>query len=766
MTEKKMMTESEICMNYITPAINQAGWNKKRQMRREYYFTAGRIVVRGNMTKRKEGKKADYLLEYKANIPLAVVEAKNNKHSIGSGMQQALEYADNLDIPFVYSSNGDGFLEHDKTTGKEKELSLSEFPSPEKLWERYRAYKGYTEKEEEIVTQDYYYEQDGKTPRYYQRVAINRTIEAIAKGQDRILLVMATGTGKTFTAFQIIHRLWKAREKKRILFLADRNILIDQAMVNDFSPFDDIMQKVSRQNVDKAHEIYMALYQSMTGSEEWQETYKQFSPEFFDLVVIDECHRGSARADSAWREVLEYFDEATHIGLTATPKETNKVSNTEYFGEPIYTYSLKQGIDDGYLAPYKVVRVNLDKDLEGYRPTRGKLDKYGVPVEDREYNITDYDRNLILEKRTELVAKEVTNYLKPNNRYNKSIIFCVDIDHAERMRQALVNENSDLVQKNSKYVMRITGDNKQGKEQLDNFIDPASRYPTLVTTSKLLTTGVDAQTCKLIVLDANINSMTEFKQIIGRGTRIKEEYGKRFFTIMDFRGVTRKFADPEFDGEPEQEEEFEPGDSTGSGGNGDIIDDPEEPDDNGNVRYYLDDVEVHLISERVQYYDKDGKLVTESLIDYTRKNVREHYDTLNDFIRKWKSKDKKKAIIEELKNQGIFLEELKEEVSKEMDEFDLICHIAYDKPPLTRQERADKVEKSNYFAKYEEDAREVIKALLEKYRNDGVTDIETMKVLQLEKFKKIGSPKKIIKAFGSKKKYEEAIKELEEKLYA
>ncbi|SIQ42186.1 EcoAI/FtnUII family type I restriction enzme subunit R [Halanaerobium kushneri] len=771
MTDKKSMTESEICMNYITPAIKRAGWDKKRQIRREYYFTAGRIVVRGKATARKKGKKADYLLEYKSNFPLAVVEAKSNQHSIGSGMQQALDYAEILDVPFVYASNGDAFIEHDRTTGKVREISLSNFPSPKKLWDRYSDYKNYTEEEEEIVTQDYYYAQGGKTPRYYQRVAINRTVEAIAKGQDRIMLVMATGTGKTFTAFQIIHRLWKAREKKRILFLADRNILIDQAMVNDFNPFKDIMQKVDRKTVDKAHEIYMALYQSMTGSEEWQETYRQFSSDFFDLVVIDECHRGSARADSAWREVLDYFDDATHIGLTATPKETNKVSNTHYFGEPIYTYSLKQGIDDGYLAPYKVVRVNLDKDLEGYRPTKDKLDKYGLPVEDREYNIKDYDRSLVLEKRTELVAKEVSDYLKPNSRYNKSIVFCVDIDHAERMRQSLINENSDLVKKNSKYVMAITSEHQRGKEQLTNFTDPAEKYPTLVTTSKLLTTGVDAQTCKLIVLDANINSMTEFKQIIGRGTRINEDYNKRFFTIMDFRGVTRKFADPEFDGEPVQEDEFEPGDLTGSyDGNDedeDIIIDPEGSDDNNSsVKYYLDDVEVHLISEKVQYYDKDGKLVTESLIDYTRKNVREHYDTLNDFIRKWNSKDKKQAIIKELENQGIFLEELKEEVGKDMDEFDLICHIAYDKPPLTRQERADKVEKSDYFAKYEEEAREVIKALLDKYRDDGVTNIEDMKVLQLEEFRKIGSPKKIIKSFGSRKKYEAAIKELENKLYA
>ena len=767
------MTETEICQNYITPAIVQAGWNKKRQIRREYSFTDGRIIVRGKATKRGKQKKADYLLEYKPNVPLAVVEAKNNTLSVGNGLQQGIEYADALDVPFVYSSNGDAFKEHDNITGQERELKLSEFPSPEELWHRYKNYKDIDQEEEEIITQDYYYEQGGKTPRYYQQVAINRSVEAIAKGRDRILLVMATGTGKTFTAFQIIHRLWKAREMKRILFLADRNVLVDQAMNNDFHPFKDVMQKVKRGKVDKAHEIYMALYQSMTGSEEWQKTFKKFSPDFFDLVVIDECHRGSAREDSQWREILEYYDDAVHIGMTATPKETEYVSNIDYFGEPIYTYSLKQGIDDGFLAPYKVVRVNIDKDLEGYRPTKGKRDKYGKVIEDREYNVKDYDQQLVLEKRTELVAKQISDYLKPNQRYNKSIVFCVDINHAERMRTALVNENSDLVKENNRYVMRITGDNPEGKEQLDNFIDPGEKYPTLVTTSKMLTTGVDVQTCKLIAIDANINSMTEFKQIIGRGTRIKENYGKTYFTIMDFRGVTRKFADPEFDGEPIQDDDFDPGDfDPGEGGNGGEGESPEggeEPIDEDPTRgekYYVDDVEVHLINERVQYYDKDGKLVTESLVDYTRKNIREHYDTLNDFIRKWNSQEKKQAIIEELKNQGIFLDELKEEVDKDMDEFDLICHIAYDQPPLTRKERAENVKKSDYFTKYGEETRKVIEALLEKYRDDGIEDIENMKVLQLEKFKKIGSPKKIVKMFGGKDKYKEAVKELEEKLYA
>ena len=544
------MSEEDIKMKYITPAIEKAGWDIKTQVRAEYTFTNGRIIVRGNLVARGRRKRADYLLSYKPNMPLAIIEAKDNKKPMGAGMQQGLEYAEILDIPFIYSSNGDGFIEHDRFTGKERELSLDEFPSPNELWERYKKGKGIQPHEERVIEEDYFFDMSGKSPRYYQRVAINRVIEAIAKGQDRILLVMATGTGKTYTAFQIIYRLWKSRTKKRILFLADRNILIDQTMANDFKHFGDKMIKVNRKNVSKAHEIYLALYQSMTGSEDWQDIYKQFSPDFFDLVIVDECHRGSAKDNSAWREVLEYFSSATQIGLTATPKETKDVSTSNYFGEPVYTYSLKQGIEDGFLAPYKVVRVSLDRDLEGYRPAKGKVDKYGNLIEDRIYNVSDFDRNLILEKRTEIVAKKISEFLRKTNRFDKTIVFCVDIDHAERMRQALVNENSDLVKENSKYIMRITGDNEEGKAQLDNFIDPVSKYPTIVTTSKLLTTGVDAQTCKLIVLDSNINSMTEFKQIIGRGTRIKEEYGKLFFTIMDFRGVTRLFADPDFDGDP------------------------------------------------------------------------------------------------------------------------------------------------------------------------------------------------------------------------
>ncbi|HHX62002.1 MAG TPA: DEAD/DEAH box helicase family protein [Epulopiscium sp.] len=766
---KKDLSEEDIKMKYITPAIEKAGWNIKTQVRAEYSFTDGRIIVRGSLVARGKRKRADYILNYRSNMPLAIIEAKKNTKSMGDGMQQGLEYGNILDIPFVYSSNGDGFIEHNRLTGKERELRLDEFPNPQTLWLRYKMGKGIEIEQEETVIEDYFFDTSGKTPRYYQRVAINRTVEAIAKGQNRILLVMATGTGKTYTAFQIIYRLWKSKTKKRILFLADRNILIDQTMSNDFKHFDDKMIKVNRQNISKAHEIYLALYQSMTGTEDWQNIYKEFSPDFFDLIIIDECHRGSARDNSAWRRVLEYFNTATQIGLTATPKETEDVSTTNYFGEPTYTYSLKQGIDDGFLAPYKVVRISLDKDLEGYRPIKGKLDKYGNLIEDRIYNVSDYDRNLILEKRTEIVAKKVTEFLKKTNRFDKVIIFCVDIPHAERMRQALVNENSDLVKENNKYIMRITGDNDEGKAQLDNFIDPASKYPTIVTTSKLMTTGVDAQTCKVIVLDSNINSMTEFKQIIGRGTRIKEEYGKQYFTIMDFKGATRHFADPDFDGEPEIIYEPEPGDDIvppdepdGFGGGDD------EPDDepNGKIKYVVDDVPVKVINERVEYYDGDGRLVTESLKDYTTKNIKREYANLNEFINRWNSEEKKTVILEELKDRGVFLEAIKKEVGNKLDDFDLILHLAFDQKPLTRKERAENVKKRNYFGKYSDVAKEVLAALLDKYMNEGISELESMQILKLDPFTDIGTPAKIIKSIGGRDKYLQMVRELETEIYA
>lgn len=774
---KKKLSEEDIKMQYITPAIEKAGWNIKAQVRAEYGFTDGRIIVRGNLVARGKRKRADYILNYKPNIPIAIIEAKDNKKSMGAGMQQALEYGEILDIPFIYSSNGDGFIEHDNFTGKERRLNLEEFPSPNNLWERYRKEKGLQPHEEKIIKEDYFFDMSGKSPRYYQRIAINRTVEAIAKGQDRILLIMATGTGKTYTAFQIIYRLWKSKTKKRILFLADRNILVDQTMANDFKHFGDKMIKVNRKDVDKAHEIYLALYQSMTGTEDWQNIYKQFSPEFFDLVVIDECHRGSAKDNSAWREILEYFNSATQIGLTATPKETKDISTSTYFGDPVYTYSLKQGIDDGFLAPYKVVRIGLDKDLEGYRPEKGKLDKYGNLIEDRIYNVSDYDKNLILEKRTELVAQKVTEFLKKTDRYNKTIVFCVDIDHAERMRQALINENSDLVKENNKYIMRITGDNDEGKAQLDNFIDPESNYPTIVTTSKLMTTGVDAQTCKLIVLDNNINSMTEFKQIIGRGTRIKVEYGKQFFTILDFRGVTRLFADPEFDGdpviiyEPEEGDDIVPPEENdnpdeGFEGNGTTDGDEGGEGETGKIRYVVNDVPVMVIKERVEYYDKDGKLVTESLKDYTKKNIRKEYANLNEFINRWNKEEKKTVIIGELKDRGVLLDAIREEVDKDLDDFDLILHLAFDQKPLTRKERADNVKKRNYFGKYRDIAKDVLEALLDKYMNEGISEIESMEILKLEPFTKIASPTKIIKAFGGRDKYLKTIKELENQIYA
>ncbi|RPJ57671.1 MAG: DEAD/DEAH box helicase, partial [Acidobacteria bacterium] len=697
---KKELTEADIRTKFITPAIVSPGgkWDVMTQVREEFYFTKGRVIVRGKTVKRGEAKKADYLLHYKPGIPIAVIEAKDNNHSVGDGMQQALEYAEILDVPFAYSSNGDGFLEHDRTgmcPTVEREIPLDQFPSPEELWSRYRAAKGFTEDQEAVAIQDYYDGGTGKTPRYYQLIAINRAVEAIARGEDRILLVMATGTGKTYTAFQIAWRLWKSGAKKRILFLVDRNILADQTKTNDFKPFGQAMTKVTNRTVDKAFEVYLSLYQAVTGTEEEQNIYKQFSPDFFDLIIIDECHRGSAAADASWRRVLEYFSSATQIGLTATPKETKDVSNIEYFGDPIYTYSLRQGIDDGFLAPYKVIRIGIDKDLDGWRPEKGKRDKYGLLIQDREYNDTDFDRNLVLEKRTELVSAKITEFLRATDRYAKTIVFCENIDHAERMRQALVNANPDLAAANSRYVMRITGDNDEGKAQLDNFIDPESAFPVIATTSQLMSTGVDAQTCRLIVLDKRINSMTEFKQIIGRGTRINEDYNKFFFTIMDFKRATALFADPSFDGDPVQVYEPKPDEPPTPPDevpedDGEEVEPPggEPPDGPGGPegpdpprRYVVDDVEVSIVSERVQYLDHEGKLITESLKDYTRKTIRKSYASLSAFLNAWKDADRKLAIVEELSSQGVFLDELAQQVGRDIDAFDLICHVAFDQPP-------------------------------------------------------------------------------------
>lgn len=767
---KLQMSERDICTKYITPAIVNAGWDLHKQIREEYQITDGRIIVRGSLVTRGSKKRADYVLFHKPNMPIAIVEAKDNKVSVGHGIQQAIGYGEMLKVPFVYSSNGDGFLEHDSYTGIEREISMTEFPTPEQLWERYKAYNEIDNEEEELITEPYYFQLGEKTPRYYQMNAINETIAAIAKGQDRALLVMATGTGKTYTAFQIIYRLWKARKAKRILFLADRNILIEQTQNQDFKPFKSVMTKIKNRKIDTSYEVYLGLYQAITGPEEKDKIFKSLPPSFFDLIVIDECHRGSAKEDSQWREILSYFTDAVQIGMTATPKETDKVSNIGYFGDPVYTYSLKEGIEDGFLAPYKVFRYGLDKDIMGFRPLKGQRDKTGNLIEDRIYNTLDYDTNLVLEKRTELVAKVISDFLKNNDRYMKTIVFCIDIEHAERMRQALVNENSDLVKEDSRYVMKITGDDNEGKAQLDNFIDPKSKYPTIVTTSKLLTTGVDAKTCKVVAIDTRIESMIEFKQILGRGTRINENHDKYYFNLLDFRDVSQKFADPDFDGdpipvEPDPDDENGGGDKGGRGENGgDDGTGGEEKDPRRKI--YVNDVEVILIHERVQYYDKDGKLVTESLKDFSKRNIKEEFADLSEFLTRWNEEEHKEAIIQELSEQGVILDALREETGlKDVDDFDLICHIAYDMKPLTRAERANNVKKKNYFEKYSEVARKVLENLLEKYTNEGIYNLEDAKVLRLEPYQQIGKPKEIIKAFGGRTGWKKAIKELEKELY-
>jgi type I restriction enzyme R subunit len=753
-------------------------------MREEVSFTDGRIMVRGQEVKRGKSKRADYILYYKPNIPLAVVEAKVNKHTVAHGMQQALGYAETLQIPFVFSSNGDALQFHDRTgmiKPIEREIPFSEMPTPDDLWRRYCKWKKLDDWKADLLAQDYYDDGSGKRPRYYQVNAINRTIEAIASGQNRVLLTMATGTGKTYTAFQIIWRLWKAKHKKRILFLADRNILVDQTKTNDFKPFGAAMTKVAKRQIDKSYEIYLALYQAVTGTEEASNIYKQFSPDFFDLIVIDECHRGSARDDSAWREILEYFSSATHLGLTATPKETKDVSSTHYFGDPIYTYSLREGIQDGFLAPYKVVRVHLDLDVAGWRPEPGKVDAHGNEIEDRIYAQNDFDRSIVMGKRTELVAKKVCDHLRATDPFDKTIIFCEDIDHAERMRIAVANEMSEYVAENHKYVMKITGDDDEGKAELDNFIHPEERYPVVATTSRLMSTGVDARTCKLIVLDRAINSMIEFKQIIGRGTRVAEEFGKWTFTIMDFRNATNNFADPDFDGDPVsiyevKETETSTSEPPESFENSKEWDEAEAVeatpdisiDGTSNVppkKMIVNDVEFTVAMERVQHIDANGKLITESLTDYTRKTVHGEFAKLSEFLAQWSQADKKTSIIEELEERGVYFEALAESVGSEFDAFDLICHVAFDQPPLTRRERANNVKKRNYFTKFGDQARAVIEALLEKYANQGLRAIEQMDVLKVEPLDALGTPVEIIKFFGGKKQFLAALRELEEQLY-
>lgn len=809
---KHALSESDICDKFIRPAMERAGWDGMVQIYREYPLRAGRVVVRGRRARRDASTvlRADYALFYKANIPLAVIEAKDSAHAMGAGMPQAINYARLLDVPFSFSSNGDGFVFRDGTLADgvlERNLSLDEFPSPAELWTRFCAWKGWSADVRKVTEYDY---APAKTPRYYQINAINRTVEAIARGRNRVLLVMATGTGKTYTAFQIIWRLWKSGAKRRILYLADRNILIDQTMVNDFRPFKGAMAKLSphakgveivdslgratveavdlavnrtTKQVNKSYEIYLSLYQAVTGSEAGDDIYKQFSQDFFDLVIVDECHRGSAAEDSAWREILTYFGGATQIGLTATPKETAEVSNYDYFGEPVYTYSLRQGIEDGYLAPYKVIRVDLDKDAFGWRPTEGMRDKLGKVIEDRVYTGTDMNRSLVLERRDEVVAARVTEYLKATDRYDKTIVFCEDTDHAARMRQALSNANADICRHQPNYVVQITGDNAEGKRELDNFIDPEKVYPVIATTSKLMSTGVDAQTCKLIVLDQNIRSMTLFKQIIGRGTRLREDLGKSWFTILDFKRATELFADPAFDGDPVQI--YEPGE-------GDPIDPPEPaeardgygggpdagaaamdtggPGDGGTDaprRYVVGGaVNVAVARERVQYLNAEGKLVTESLRDYTRINLGKAYESLDQFLQAWNAAERKSALIEELEHQGVFLDALADEVGKDLDPFDLLLHVAYGQPPLTRRERAQRVRRRDVFARYGPVARKVLDALLDKYADEGIATLESSEVLRLQPLSDLGTPVELVRSFGGRSQYLDALKTLERELYA
>lgn len=822
--DKTKLSESDIGDKFIRPALVQVGWDSMEQIFAQYPLRAGRVVVRGNKAYRDESTvlRADYALFYKPNIPLAIVEAKKSRLSMSAGMQQAIAYAQLLDVPFSFSSNGDGFVFRDATlaTGVlEQNLTLEEFPSPQELWRRYCAWKGWSAEESRIAGFDY---APHKTPRYYQLNAVNRAVEAIAAGQNRVLLVMATGTGKTYTAFQIIWRLWKSGAKKRILFLADRNILIDQTMVNDFRPFKGAMAKLSpngkgverinaqgqteveqiplavnktTKKVDTAFEIYLSLYQAVTGTEEERNIYKQFSPDFFDLIVVDECHRGSAAEDSAWRDILTYFGSATQIGLTATPKETKDVSNTDYFGEPVYTYSLKQGIEDGYLAPYKVIRVDLDKDTFGWRPTAGMTDKHGHAIEDRIYTGADMNRKLVLEQRDVAVAAKITEYLKATDRYAKTIVFCEDIDHAARMRQALSNANADLCATQPKYVVQITGDNTEGKLELDNFIDPEKTYPVIATTSRLMSTGVDAQTCKLIVLDQGIKSMTLFKQIIGRGTRLREDLGKTWFTILDFKRATELFADKDFDGEPVQiyepgigepvapPEPAVPGGMPGDAGPPGGASDPLDPLNtlgpfaggsgaaDGPKKYILgNNVTVSVARERVQYLNADGKLITESLRDYTRINLLKKYDSLDEFLQAWQQADRKAALLQELEGQGVLLEALADEVAHmgmvDLDPFDLLLHVAYDQPPLTRRERARRVHKRNVFTHYGPVARKVLEALLDKYADEGIATIESNEVFKLQPFTDLGSPVELVRSFGGRPQYLAALQTLERELYA
>ena len=774
---KKQMSEEDIKLNYITPAI-QPGWSGHITM--ETKITDGRINIKGNMVVRSKPKFADYLLYLNGGKPIAVVEAKDNNHSVSFGLQQAITYAQMMDIPFAYSSNGDAFYEHDFLTGKERQIPLDQFPTQEELFKRFYAEvnggSGYSEAEKKVVDQPYYSSQNTYPPRYYQRNAVNRTVEAIARGQQRLLLVMATGTGKTYTAFQIVYRLLRSDIKKRILYLADRNILVDQSILQDFAPLEKTIYKVNFSDKDclnkiSSHEVNFALYHQMVGPND-EEHFRQIPAGYFDLIIVDECHRGSAKEDSNWRKVLEYFSTATQIGMTATPKESEKVSNIDYFGDPVYTYSLKQGIEDGFLAPFKVINVTLDIS-DGWRPYKGQTDLFGNVIPDRIYNNRDFDypNGVILEDRINEVANEITEYLKSTDRMQKTIVFCATEDAAERMRIALVNLNADMVADNPDYVVRITGSDTYGKSKLDYFISVSSEYPVIATTSELLSTGADCKMTKFIVLDKYIESMTTFKQIIGRGTRIREKEGKTHFAVMDFRGVTKLFADPEWDGPIEQDEHFhhggtEPHDKPPySEDPDDVI--PVDPDKLGTPIVDKDGCRVKIINKTVSVYDANGRLLRqEDIIDYTRTNIKGEYASLSDFIHKWKASDKKEKIRKALAEMGIDLEALKKDQNMaDVDDFDFICYVAYGQKPLTRAERANNVKKRDFFSKYSGDARAVLEILLDKYMNQGITEVENIKVLSLADFEKYGKPAKIVKLFGGKVQYEQAVKELEENIY-
>lgn len=758
---KKELTEEDIKLRYITPAINNAGW-KNEHIRMEYYFTDGRVIFQGKVHARQTGKKADYLLFHAANKPIAIVEAKDNNKPLGGGMQQAMEYAQILDIPFAYSSNGDGFLEHDFLTGKETELSLKQFPTPENLYKRLIDAKQLSGEALKIVEQPFYSDPYTYEPRYYQRIAVERTVEAIAKGKDRVLIVMATGTGKTITAFQIIHRLKASGTKKKILYLADRNILIDQTMVQDFKPFKKVMTKVQGATIDSAYEVYMALYHQLVSNEEGvEDPFKQVQPTFFDLIIVDECHRGSAKDDSAWRKVLEYFNSATQIGMTATPKAETGANNLDYFGEPIFTYSLLQGIQDGFLAPYRVTNSYISIDLQGFKPDDEEKDLLGREIAQRLYERKDIGRDIAFTKRREIVAKRITKMLKQIGRMTKTIVFCTDIEEAEAMRSLLVNLNADMCKKDARYIMRITGDDNVGKKQLDNFIDVDQPYPTVVTTSELLATGVDCKTCGLIVIDKEIGSMTEFKQIIGRGTRLRTDKGKWHLEILDFRNATAKFKDPKFDGDPEPPQ----------GKSGKPYTMPEEPSSvvsEPHVKYLVEGEKIAITTEIVSILGEDGKTMrTESITDFTRKQIRKRYATLNDFVKNWTEAERKKAIVDELKDYSVLVDAVREKnpALANADIFDVICHVAFDQPPVSRSERANNVKKRNYFAKYEGKAREVLEALLDKYADYGILNLEDSDILDTAPFNKIGKPQKIVKLFGGLDKFEQALKELENEIY-